>query len=50
MIGGLKYGVSNTAKAIIATFSKVGVKAGTEKRFQVLRIAPAREDSEIRNI
>lgn len=50
MIGGLKYGVSSAAKAIMATFNRVGVKAGTEKRFQVLRIAPAREDSEISNI
>ncbi|MNO98647.1 hypothetical protein D3C76_903950 [compost metagenome] len=50
MIGGSKYGVSSTAKAIIATFSRVGVKAGTEKRFQVLRIAPASDDSEISNI
>ncbi|MNH41805.1 hypothetical protein D3C81_2320890 [compost metagenome] len=50
MMGGSKYGVSSRAKMIIATLSKVGVKAGTEKRFQVLRIAPARDDSEISNI
>ena len=29
------------------TFSKVGTNAGTEKRFQVLSTAPARDDSEI---
>ena len=50
MTGGSKYGVRNSAKIIMLTFSKVGTKAGTEKRFQVLRIAPASEDREISNI
>ncbi|MNN38000.1 hypothetical protein D3C81_1519740 [compost metagenome] len=50
MIGGSKYGVRNRVKPIIATLSRVGTKAGTEKRFQVLRMAPASEDSEISNI
>ncbi|VVN48750.1 hypothetical protein PS624_06048 [Pseudomonas fluorescens] len=50
MIGCSKYGVSSRAKAIIATLSRVGVNAGTAKRFQVLRIAPASDDSEISNI
>src|SRR5476651_1159040 len=50
MTGGLKYGVRNSAKKIMLTLSSVGTKAGTEKRFQVLRIAPASEDSEISNI
>ncbi|MNH14841.1 hypothetical protein D3C79_744410 [compost metagenome] len=50
MIGGSKYGVRNRVNPIIATLSRVGTKAGTEKRFQVLRMAPASEDSEISNI
>ena len=35
---------------IMLTLSKVGAKAGTEKRFQVFRIAPANEASEIKKI
>ncbi|MNU05135.1 hypothetical protein D3C72_2498310 [compost metagenome] len=50
MTGGSKYGVRNSEKMIMATLSSVGTKAGTEKRFQVLRMAPASEDSEISNI
>jgi hypothetical protein len=50
MIGGSKYGVRNSAKPIWLTLSKVGVNAGTEKRFQVLRMAPTNDDSEISNI
>ena len=34
-------------KIIMLTFSKVGTKAGTEKRFQVFSTAPASDDSEI---
>ena len=50
MTGGSKYGVRNSENTIMLTLSKVGTKAGTEKRFQVLRIAPASDDSEISNI
>ena len=32
------------------TFSRVGVKAGTENRLQVLRIAPASDDSEMKKM
>ena len=46
----LEHGGRRPHLRLVATFSRVGVKAGTEKRFQVLRIAPAREDSEISNI
>ncbi|SUB72031.1 Uncharacterised protein [Pluralibacter gergoviae] len=46
-IGGWKYGAANSAKPIILMLSSVGAKAGTEKRFQVLSIAPASEASEI---
>ncbi|MNV72847.1 hypothetical protein D3C71_1659620 [compost metagenome] len=47
MTGGSKYGVKNTEKMIMLTFSRVGTKAGTENLFQVLRIAPANDDKEI---
>jgi hypothetical protein len=36
----MKYGAANSAKPIMLTLRNVGAKAGTEKRFQVLRIAP----------
>ena len=48
--GGSKYGTRNRAKPIMLTFSSVGTKAGTEKRFQVLRTAPASEAREISRI
>ncbi|MOA42990.1 hypothetical protein D3C78_1650980 [compost metagenome] len=50
MTGGSKYGVRNSAKMIMLTLSRVGTNAGTEKRFQVLRIAPANDDREISNM
>ena len=48
--GGLKYGAANSAKPIMLTLSSVGAKAGIEKRFQVLRIAPTSDASEINKI
>ena len=41
MAGGLTRGASQSAQAMNARFSKTGVNAGTEKRLQVLRTAPA---------
>ena len=48
--GGLKWGAANSAKPIILMLRNVGAKAGTEKRFQVLRIAPTSEAREISKI
>ena len=46
-IGGSKNGASHSANTMNETFSSVGVNAGTEKRLQVFRIAPANEVSEM---
>ncbi len=48
--GGWKYGAANSAKPIILTLRNVGAKAGTEKRFQVLRIAPPAKPGDQQNI
>ena len=48
--GGLKCGAANSAKPIMLTLRNVGAKAGTEKRFQVFRMAPTSDASEISRI
>jgi hypothetical protein len=46
----MKIRAANSAKPIMLIFRKVGANAGIEKRFQVLRIAPTSEASEISRI
>ena len=50
MIGGSKYSAKNTAPTMKETLSSAGVIAGTENRFQVLRMPAESATREMKNM